>query len=197
MRSTLRLLPLAALLWGSTAYAKNDSIVTLGLGTHTLLSRFQAADTTQPTSTTGGLGFSARLRVLWILGVEMSYQLTNAPSVDVINVPKPVYQLSAVIYLYPGKKASLFLLAGLGSTRVGDLFSVGGATTSYHGGFGLEIGLNPHWMVAVDARVNLPGYAGVMSRVDPAVAAERGTSIIGDYYNFDSFQVNLGVRYYL
>lgn len=204
MRSILRLVPLVVLLLGGleglapgTAHASNDSIVTLGIGTHTMLSRFGPATAAQSTATTGGMGFTLRARVLWVLGAELAYQVTNTPAAETVNVPKPTYQLSALIYLYAGKKASLFLLAGLGATAAGDLFSVSGDTSSYHGGLGLEVAVTPHWTIAADGRINLPGYKQVMTRVDPNAFLERGTSAIYDYYNLDSFQVNLGVRYYL
>jgi hypothetical protein len=184
-------------LTAAPAFAKSDSIVTFGLGTHGVMTRLGSISPGGATALTGGMGLSARLRLLYFLGAEFSYELTGSTGIEPVNVPKPVYQLSLLIYPYTSRRVAVFLLAGLGSQNITDIVNVGGGTTSYHGGLGLEVGLTPHWMIAADGRINLPGYQQLIDRIEPAAMLTHGSDAILRYYNLDSFQINLGIRYYL
>jgi hypothetical protein len=181
----------------SAARAGNESIVAFGIGAHTTVSVLGAVSSSGSAYTTGGLGFTARLRLARVIGAEVSYEMTGGGGSDPVNVSRPVYQLSALVYLYSSMRVSVFVLGGLGATSIGDIVDVGGSTTSYHGGAGLEVGLNKHWMIAADGRINLPGYMQVINRVEPQALIQHGSNAMMRYYNLDSFQINLGVRYYI
>ena len=181
----------------ASALAGNESIVAFGIGAHTTVSVLGAVSPTGSSSTTGGMGLNARLRLARVVGVEVSYEMTGGGGSDPVNVSKPVFQLSALIYLYSSMRVSVFVLGGLGATSITDIVDVSGSTTSYHAGAGLEVGLNKHWMIAADGRINLPGYMQVLGRVEPRALIQHGSDAMLRYYNLDSFQINLGVRYYL
>lgn len=181
----------------SIAFAGNDSIVTLGIGSHTVVSRFSGATPTVGTATSVGQGFSARLRLLYVLGAEFAYDLTGSRNASEINVPVPTFKLSGLVYLIPQRQFSLFLLGGLGATSAGDLFSTSGATSSYHGGIGFEVGITRNWIFAADFRVNLPAYSQAIERGKRDAFEKGDMPSISNYYNLDSWQLNVGVRYYL
>jgi opacity protein-like surface antigen len=188
---------LAALMMPAAALAGNNSIVMLGIGTHTAVSRASGASPEMGAATAVGQGLSARLRLLYVLGLELSYDLNGLRNRSDLNVPAPTYQWSGLFYLVPHSRFSLFLLGGFGATSAGDLFSAQGATTSYHGGAGIEIGITKNWIVSADFRVNLPAYSQAMERGKRDGFAKQTLPSVGDYYNLDSWQMNLGVRFYL
>jgi opacity protein-like surface antigen len=179
----------------SAAFAGNDSIVTLGIGSHAVVA--QAAGTSGGSSTTLGQGFSARLRFLRVLGAELSYDLISHRNSRDLNVPAPVFKWSGLLYLIPHTRFSLYLLGGFGATSAGDLLSPQGATTSYHGGAGIEIGITRNWILSLEYRVNLPAVNQVAERGMSDALAEGSVPTITRYYNLDTWQLNVGFRFYL
>lgn len=182
----------------SAAHAGSDSLLTLGLGSHTMVSRYAGAGAGGHSQTAMGQGFTVRLRLLKVLGGELSYDLVSPRNPSSVNVQTPSYQWSGLLYLVPTKRFSWFLLGGFGATSAGDVFRSAGATTSYHGGSGIEIGVTRNWVISAEFRVNLPGYAQVVTREKEAMLKSGGASpSIWSYYNFDSWQTNVGIRFYL
>jgi hypothetical protein len=193
----MRLLVVTLVLAPSFAAGGNDSIVTLGIGTHTLVSRSSAATSEGSASTSVGQGLSARLRFLYVLGAELSYDLVGTRSQAEVNVPAPTFKLSGLLYLIPHARFSLFLAGGLGATSIGDLLSTDGSTSSYHGGMGMEVGITRHVVISADFRVNLPAYSQAVERAKREAFQKGDLPSPSAYYNFDSWQVSVGVRYYL
>lgn len=193
MRRSIALLTTLAPL---TAFAGNDSIVTFGIGSHAVVSRAAGRSSEAGSATGVGQGFSARLRLLYVLGAEFTYEWTSLRSRTDLNVAVPTYQWSGLVYLVPHSRFSLFLLGGFGATNASDLLSPSGGTTSYHGGVGLEVGITRNWVVSADFRVNLPAYSQAFERGKQDAFDKRTVPSIGDYYNLDSWQLNAGVRYY-
>jgi hypothetical protein len=191
------MLLLAALSLPGHAAAGNSSVVTFGVGVHTLVARASGASPEVGAATAVGQGVSARLRLLYVLGFEFSYDLNSLQSRDDLNVPAPTYQWSGLLYLVPHSRFSLFLLGGFGATHARDLFTAQGTTTSYHGGAGIEVGLTRSWILSADFRVNLPAYTQVVKRGKRDAFAKQSLPSFGDYYNLDSWQLNLGIRFYL
>ena len=187
----------ATVLSGGVAHAASDSMVTMGLGSHTLVSRFGGANSEVSAQTGMGQGFSARFRALRVLGFELSYDLISERAREFVNVATPKFQWSGLLYLVPTRPFSLYLAAGFGSSAGGDLFSASGGTTSYHAGAGVEVGVSRHWVVTADFRVNLPAYSQVIERGKQEMS-KTGTELsMGDYYNLQTWQLAFGVRFYL
>lgn len=195
----MRTLLCAWILIPSVALAGNDSIVTVALGSHTIVSRHASALPDGAPGMSIGQGFSGRLRLLYLLGFELSYDMIGKREGSELNVPVPVYQWSGLLYLVPHSRFSLFLLGGFGATSFGDVMSSGGSTTSYHGGAGVEVGITRNWVFAADFRVNLPNYTQVVERGKEQAFKSGSTELpsIGTYYNLQTWQLNVGVRFYL
>jgi len=186
-----------ALSISSSAFAASDSMFTLGFGSHTLVSTLAGTGGESTGATAIGQGFNARLRLLYALGVEFSYDLISDRNRSSLNVQTPVFKWSGLLYLVPTRAFSLFLLGGLGASASGDLVSPAGSTTSYHGGAGVEIGMGKHWVVTADFRVLVPGYAQVIERGKASLAKAGEMPALTDYYNLQSWQLNVGIRFYL
>lgn len=181
----------------SFAHASNDSMFSLGIGSHTLVSSYGGASSEAASQKAMGQGFNARVRILYALGMELTYDLISDRNRSNVNVQTPKYQWSGLLYLVPHRHFSLFLLGGFGSSSGGDLFAASGTSTSYHGGAGIEIGLSRHWVLSADFRINVPGYAQVVERGKQALTKTGDIPALTDYYNLESWQLNVGVRFYL
>ncbi len=175
----------------ATAKADNDSVMTLGVGSHTVLSRPTVTEAGGPQATFGGQGFTARLRLLYLFGAELSYDMMNQATQA---HAAPTYRWSGLLYLVPTARFSLFVLAGFGAGSTGDLFAWDGASTSYHMGSGFEIGISPNWVLGADVRLNVPGLKTALNNSVPGQTPVRSA---GDYYARGLWQANLGFRYYL
>lgn len=176
------------------ARAEQHSWVTLGIGSHTVVGHTSGFTPTASGSTAIGQGIELRFRFLKILGVELAYDLTSDGWRADLNVPTASLKMSALISPIVTKRFAFFLIAGLGAITIPDLFSVSGETTSYHVGSGFEVGVTKHWILSGDVRFNVPAYSQVVHR-DPRAfeSFDRATR----YYNFDSWQLSVGARYYL
>jgi opacity protein-like surface antigen len=185
------------LLTPAVALADNDSVLTLGLGSHAVVAHDAGAAQGQGSVVNMGQGFSARARFLWVFGGEFSYDLRTQRGAGTTNVPAPNYKLSGLFYLIPQQRFSLYLVGGLGASNAGDLLSTSGTTTSYHGGLGIEIAVTSNWVVSADFRVNLPNYGDVLQRGKRDALANGDLPPLSSYYSLDTWQITLGVRYYL
>ena len=194
----MRALMVAVLLsCASLAHAGNDSMFSLGIGSHTLVSNYGGASSETSKQLGMGQGFNARVRMLYALGMEFTYDLVSDRNRSSVNVPTPKFQWSGLLYLVPHRYFSLFLLGGFGSTAGSDLFAPSGGSTSYHGGAGIEIGITRNWVISADFRVNLPGYAQVVERGKQTLTKTGDMPSLTDYYNLESWQLNVGIRFYL
>lgn len=197
MRQHAALVAAVTLSFGAVAHAASDSLVTMGLGSHTLVSRFGGSGPDVAAQMGMGQGFSARLKLLRVLGFELSYDLISERAREFVNVATPKLQWSGLLYLVPTRPFSLYLAAGFGASAGGDLFSTSGSTTSYHAGGGIEVGVSRHWVLTADFRVNVPAYSQVIERGKEAMSKTGTELAVGDYYNLQTWQLAFGIRFYL
>ena len=178
------------------AMAGSDSIVAFGMGTHTTVQYRSSFGQTE--SAVGfGQGLNARLRLLYIFGLEFGYDYNQLNSRDDFSVSAPALSWSGLLYLIPTKYFSLYLHGGLGGKSFSDIFSYKGGATSYHAGSGLEVYVGRHWTVTADFRIHVPGVTTVMTRslkqgmngTPPPTATEQ--------YNFKNYQLSFGIKYYI
>ena len=179
----------------AVARGGNNSIVTAAFGSQSVVSH--TASQSGGAATEGGQGLNVRVRALYVLGAEVSYDLTSEGKGVKNNVPAPAFQWSMLLYIVPTKYFSLYLLGGIGATNNGDAFSITGSTSSYHGGAGIEVGVTKNWVLGADYRVSLPAYNQVMARDPSLLMTTPSADSLSRYYNFDTWQLNVGMRYYL
>lgn len=160
---------------GGAARADAGSIATLGVGTGLGIRKADSSgDGDAETALLNHL--DVRLKALGFLGVDFAYDLGRERAATTPVAGELQYaaaaRLNALVYLYDGSQVALYLGAGIGGTRLGELFGVDGAGNSYQAGLGLEAYLDPH--VALDASfyVIAPGARSVEGHV-AAQAVQR------------------------
>ena len=152
------------------AQADVDSLFTLGVGA-------QYGFLTDAVSDRDGaperqLGLVSRLKILRFLGAEAATSFDQDPGSQSGRILSPRYQVGAMLNLVPTEHFNLFGVAGTGAQSAGDLFSVGGRTTSFHFGPGLEVFLGEHVAVGGDVRWRMPGPAYIRTEVEAQIEAQ-------------------------
>lgn len=148
--------PLAMALSTSTASATTDMArLSVGTGMGVSIHAFDAADGSSVV--TGDI--SARVRLLYFLGLEFAYAPTDrigatddGPAFDSRT------RLSALLHLVPTRPLGLFLKAGIGGAGLADALRLDAASSSYHGGVGLLVYVAEHWVVAGEFLLLIPGF---------------------------------------
>lgn len=198
-----------------SAHAGSNSLVTLGFGAELGLSRFA-----QPgfDSDYGFLAeITARLRLFRFLGASFSYNLGSASGSGELSFASK-FRLTALLYLYPGERASVYVIGGFGSRDIRDIVDLQGSTTSYHGGAGIEVYIGRRFAVHVDYLMVVPGSASIHQAIDrrteetvqaleaeavgvEPVAAPVQTRLpavsFGDFLDAGNFQITIGVRIFI
>lgn len=148
------------------ARADHDSIVTVGVGAGVGVLR--SAQPGALSETTFVNQANVRLKMLGVLGVDYSFDLghdgATAPAEEVQYAAK--MRLTALAYIIPTSKVSLYLGGGVGGGSVGELTSVTGAGNSYHVGGGLEVYLSGHIGIDTSFYLIIPGVRSVERHVE-------------------------------
>ncbi len=218
--SKVRALACAALLTCAllpNAHAGNHSPLTLGVGTG--VGVLHAGQPDELATSTFVNQANVRLKALWLLGVDMSADLTHDPG---LTQPDEALQFAAklrmtgLLYAIPTEKVGLYLGVGVGGNDVGELFTVTGDGNSYHAGLGLEVNLTEHFSVdasfyvvipgvrsierhverlALSSVEGAPGGAGWAGATDLSPTSEEAT--VGDFVNLRNFELMIRVFLFL
>lgn len=193
--------------------ASNQSIVTLGFGVDFGLLRYVGSGT--DFEETVAAEVSARARLFRIFAVAFSYNPIPAEGGELGLGAS--FRLTGFFYMVPTRWFSLYLLGGLGSRDITELFDVEGDGSTFHAGAGLEIYLGRHFAINVEYHWLIPGVSTIRghaeqtaSEVETSVteAYESGGAIpialpvlpetdVWDCFDGGNFQINIGIRYYL
>lgn len=198
-----------------SAHGGSNSLITLGFGAELGLSR-----SNQP-GLDSDYGFlaeiTARLRLFRFLGASFSYNLGSASGAGELSFSSK-FRLTGLLYLYPGERASVYVIGGFGSRDIRDIVDLHGATTSYHIGAGIEIYLGRRFAFHADYLWVIPGSASIHQTIDShteetvqALEAEamgvepaatpaqtpRPAVSFSDFLDAGNFQITIGVRVYI
>jgi opacity protein-like surface antigen len=135
---------------GAQGFAPAPALPAFGLGVHGGVFDPKDGDTD------GFGGAHARLRLLPFLGVEVSADVREADFRDDVKILQVPVQLSALLYLIPQGPFQPYVGGGVGwyylhidpegaSSRTTEEFG-------YHAGAGVDIPLNPSWVLNADFR---------------------------------------------
>lgn len=148
--------------------AGNNSILTVGVGAG--VGYRNAAGPGE----VAGMEFinqaTVRLKMLWVFGADLSVDLAHDPALTEADPNKLRYaakmRMTALFYPIPTDVFGLYLGAGVGAGRVGELFSVTSPGNSYHAGGGVEVHVNNHFTIDASFYMIIPGYSSVRNHVE-------------------------------
>lgn len=132
-------------------------------------------------------GVQARARISDMLAIEGSMEFREEDLVDDATLKIYPLQFSALIYLLPQSKISIYGIVGMGFTRTsvtGDLFGedVSSTDMSYHWGGGVEVPVS-----------DLMGFYGDIRYLD----MDFGLDALTEFdLNTSGWQMNFGVNWY-
>ena len=164
------------------ARADNDSILTLGVGAG--VGWRHAAGPDEEAKMKFVNQASARLKMLWILGVDMSFDLTKDDDLTKVKDGELRYaakmRLTALLYPMITSSFALYLGTGIGAADKSELFSVTSPGNSYHLGGGFEIHFDDHLTLDCSFYMIVPGYQSVKGHVQKlalSIAEEEAAAI--------------------
>jgi len=151
-----------------TSRADNDSILTIGVGAG--VGYRHAAGPGQTAAMEFVNQANVRLKMLWILGADLSVDLAKDTELTEASTDNLRYaakmRLTALFYPIPTDVFELYLGMGLGAGKKEELFSVTSPGNSYHIGGGFEIHLNDHFTIDASFYMVVPGYASLKTHVE-------------------------------
>jgi len=209
MKKTIQTFILALALVGTTAaYAGNDSMFTVGIGTSMgMTQQTQYGGSAQSKFTTD---LTLRTRLLYVLGFEFAYSPTDR-GVDTDQlVFTGQYRASALLYVVPTSPVAFYLKGGVGAEDIRDLVKVDGDTNSYHAGAGLDVHLGDNFVLGAEFLLLLPGISSVKNTLknyaeselnryrfeDNENAGTPKTPGIKDFISASNFRVGITAHYY-
>lgn len=157
--------------------ADGDSALTLGVGGG--IGIHKAAGPDEKADTAFVNQASVRLKFLWVLGVDYSYDLTRDAALQEPTAGELHYQakmrLTALLYPYSGEYVAFYLGAGIGGGHLQDLAKFDAPANSYHAGMGFEFHLADHFSIDMSFMLVAPGMKSIESaavaRVEAALAS--------------------------
>jgi hypothetical protein len=158
------------------ARADGSSVVTLGVGGGVGIHK--AAGFDLPAETAFVNQASVRAKLLWIFGLDYSYDLTRDmalvnPVAGELNY-KAKMRATALLYPYSGEYVAFYLGAGIGGAKLADLTRIDAPTNSYHAGLGFEFHVASHFSIDTSFMILAPGARSIaetaVARVDAALA---------------------------
>jgi hypothetical protein len=164
--SLLRMAALSvALLAPVRALADSDSLFALGVGTAIGVNHSGQSD---PGTTT--LELKARLRLLRGLGLELAYDPTVSRASRDLGVV--AVRGSALLHVIPTYPLGAYLKGGVGAQRLTGLLDAT-QQSSYHAGFGLELHVADHLVVAGEYFMLFPALRALGSEPGQALGPGR------------------------
>ena len=162
---TLAAAALASALVAAPAPADSDSLVTVGvgagLGVHKTEFQGQASETALMNQV------SVRLKALYFLGADLSYDLSRDQALVDVDPSqlrtRAKMRLSGLLYPFQADAFSLYLGGGLGGSKLDELTAFDRPGNSYHAGGGVEFHLNDHITIDTSFYVLIPGVSSVTS----------------------------------
>ena len=144
------------------------------------------------------------IKLFKVLGVDFNYNYLGENEGTNGEVFASKIRASAIIYPIPTRVLSWYLLGGLGASNIGDMFSNEMTNKSFHAGTGLEIYAGRHFTVTAEFLMLIPDVSRIAVSKQPIQIGTDGklpasgiTQIdIKDYISPDSFQINIGVKYF-
>lgn len=151
----------------TAARADNDSILTLGVGAG--VGWRHAAGPGDEAEMKFVNQASARLKMLWILGLDLSVDLTKDGDLTEVKDGDLRYaakmRLTALLYPMITSSFAIYLGTGVGAADKSELFSVTSPGNSYHMGGGFEVHFDDHLTLDCSFYMIVPGYRSVKGHV--------------------------------
>ncbi len=168
-RRIITLLALLVFIPTGPAAADSDSILTVGVGAGAGL-RHLGGGSFAPSETTFVNHGSVRVKMLWLLGADISVDLTKddkltEPAQDALVFASKI-RTTALFYAIPASALSLYLGGGIGAPDVGHIFDPMSATNSYHVGGGLEVHLTDNFSIDLSYYIIVPSIGGIKREVE-------------------------------
>lgn len=192
----------ATMLLPAGAQAGSQSNLTLGLGSSIGLSHVVPV--------TGGMHntvlseMNLRLKLLKVVGLDLNYNLSGEQPVGHGEVYSSNLRVSALLYVIPTKRMSVYLAGGTGASSFSDLTSKSVSKKSFHGGGGMELYVGRHLAFTTEFLFLVPEVEKVVVtvqplRVDGSSSVDLGsieTPSASDYLSTDNYQFTFGLKYY-
>jgi hypothetical protein len=192
----------ALLLTAAPAMAGSRSLLTVGAGSTVGL--------THVLPITGGSANSMvsevniRLKMLRILGVDFSYNMTGEKAFGHGETYVSQMRASALLYVIPTRVMSFYLAAGAGASDFGKLTSKKAGDKTYHGGAGLEIYVGKHIALTTEFLVLVPQVDRIVVsheaiRIDEMGSFDSGNVSrpeVSDYISIENFQMTFGMKWF-
>ena len=174
---TLAAAALATVAFSASARADSDSLFTLGVGAGVGVHKTEFEGQTSETALMNSA--SVRLKALYFLGADFTYDLTRDDALVDVDPSelrtRAKMRLTGLLYPFQGEYFSLYLGAGLGGSNLDELAAIDRPGNSYHAGGGLEFRLNDHITIDTSFFVLVPGVSSVVSssvaQIDAALNA--------------------------
>ena len=173
---------LSMLLVSGSAYADGSSIVTVGVGGGIGIHKTEQLGAQASTAFVNQA--NVRLKVLYFLGLDFSYDLSRND--DLVDIDPSMLRtqakmrLNGLFYPYAGDSIAFYLGGGIGGTTLGELFKTDSAGNSYQAGAGLEFHFNDHVAIDMSFYLILPGTHSIetsqVAQLGAALAAGGGAA---------------------
>ena len=146
------------------AHGDGSSPITLGIGGSVGIHKEGGVDF--PIETSFVNQSNVRLKMLWILGFEYSYDLMRdirllQPIEGELNYRSKM-RASVLFYPYSGKQISFYLGGGIGGGKFVDLIKVDAPSNSYHFGLGFEFHATKHLSFDTAFMLLVPGTHSII-----------------------------------
>ena len=192
----------ALLLSAVPAMAGSRSLLTVGAGSTVGLSHVLPV--------TGGSAnaviseVNIRLKMLRILGIDFSYNMTGEKSFGHGETYVSKMRASALLYVIPTRVMSFYLAGGAGASDFGRLTSRKASEKTYHGGAGIEIYVGKHIALTTEFLMLVPQVDRIVVSHDAIRIDEMGSfdsgSInrpkVSDYISIENFQMTFGMKWF-
>ncbi len=178
----------------SMTHANGSSGITLGVGGSVGIHKEDGFDSLPETFFVNQA--NVRLKLLWIFGVDYSFDLTRdlkliQPTEGKLNYRSRM-RATALLYLYSGKQMSFYLGGGIGGAKFIDLTKIDSPSNSYHSGLGFEMHATQHFSFDISFMLLAPGVHSIIdntvSKVDNAIKNNQKDIELPKIGNFLSFR---------
>ena len=208
MRKLTLILFTLVLTVANTAFGAESDLFAVGIGTSLGVSRTTAMGAT--TQSHFNTDISLRVKVLNALAVEYSYSPTESthPANLIFD---GAHRLSGLLYIVPTSPVAAYLKFGVGAGNIDDLFEIWGASTSYHGGIGLDVDVTNNLVIGAEFLLLVPGVSSAKNVLEDLAVnevarlqdptrryTEPPTEVpqVSDFFSADNFRFAVGARYY-
>ena len=172
LKFTLSLITFLFVFWGlsTPVFAESNDMFTFGVGTEVLYTTGgEAAQETNIREDSFGVLLTARVKFLYILGLEFAYN----PTKNVGDIYLLTYRLTGNLYLFNFNRLGLYLSAGTSADQVGDLFNIESPNMALRAGLGLEIHITDNVTITAQAHVIVPGVGYYNNKVNTHIASNN------------------------